>query len=319
MAMQVVGRSGRHVFWGQRRALGTNCFGADQLAPWAPGYDRLYAANKAAGGMPGMPWHWQTGMPKNVLLEQYDAQHPEVAFKTTPQPSFFGANSDNTPEQNDLITKNGAVIWGQMSDYPFPTPFTEIQYRWCLLYLMQDDIKTLAKTPEPLNPEVVRYWITAEILKNYEQGSNEAQRVSAWNEKQAKKHARRIKYITIGISAVTAIIAIIVPAVAAAAFAAVQAIQTAIKTYKTVQEQKQMAKDLADTAKAFEEGDAGFAAEVQKLADLSDYEAARQAYSQQLPEEPPAPPPSSSPAVSPLVIGGGIAAAGLAVLAIFHR
>lgn len=317
--MQIVSGSRRHFFWAQRRSLGANCFGAEQLAPWAPDNDRLYAANKAAGGMPGMPWHWQTGMPVKQLKEFYDAQHPAVALSAKPQPSFFGTSSDKTAAENELITKNGEVIWGQMSSYPVPVPFTEIQYRWCLLYLMQDDIKTLAGTPAPLNPELVRMWITAEILKNYEQGANEAQRISRWNEKQEKKHARKLKYITIGIAAVTAVIAIIIPAAAAAAFAAVQAIQTAIKTYKTIQEQKEMAKSLADAAKAFEESDAGFASEVKNLADLVDFEAARQAAAQPLPEEPPPPAPAPSSGVSPLVVGGGIAAAGLAVLAIFGR
>lgn len=317
--MQVVSGSRRHFFWAERRALGANCFGAEQLAPWAPDNDRLYAANKAAGGMPGMPWHWQTGMPVKQLKEFYDVQHPAEAIAARPQPSFFGAGSDKTAAENDLITKNGEVIWGQMSSYPVPAPFTDIHYRWCLLYLMQDDIKTLAGTPEPLNPEVVRMWITAEILKNYEEGSKEAQHVSQWNEEREKKHARKLKYITIGVAAATAVITLIIPAAAAAAFAAVEAIQTAIKTYKTVQEQKEMAKSLADTAKAFQDSDAGFSSEVQKLADLADFEAARQAAAQPLPEEPPAPVAAPSSGVSPLVIGGGIAAAGLAVLAIFRR
>lgn len=304
------------MFWTRRGpSMGMHCFNSEKLAPWAPGFDRLYAAEKARGGMPGMWWHWQTGMPKDVLVEMYDAQHPEEALQIKPPASFFGVSSDKTAEQNDLITKNSDVIWGQITSYPFPSPLNLIDYRWCILYLIQDDIKELAGVGKPLDPELVRMWLTFEILKNYEAATNEAQRVSTANIREEKAHARKIGYIKLGMAAFSAVLSLIVPAAAAVALAAVNGVITALKTRETLKEQKEMATTLSKTAQAFEETDKGFAAEIQKASDMVDAQAAQEAASQPLPPEPP-PPPSTG--VSPLVVGGGIAAVGLAVLALFR-
>lgn len=228
-------------------------------------------------------------------------------------PDWWGVGPQNSAEKNALIEKNGQIIWETLSKYPFPAPFEPGEGVSFFLSKLKSDLTALANVDSEVDPDMVRIWITLQVLANYEAWAQEIQEF--W-ERLARRRRKVAMRRAIAVAVGSLVMGIAAPAAFAALFSAVQA---ATQTYIDAQKAKDAAKALAEAAAAFEESDPKFAEEVRRAEEVMELieanepkEAAEKIQQANgLPVETP-----SEGGPSPLLIGGGIAAGGLALLAL---
>lgn len=228
---------------------------------------------------------------------------------------WFGIDSAGTWGSVKLQVQNAMTVMSVVGGYPFPPPL-DLQDKAAFWILSIGEIREIVQTPYPVDPEAVRIWITMTILANY---ADWVDKIAADAKSAAKKAKRKMIMKTIGLAIASLVAAFLLPAVIAVTAAA---IKTAITTYVDAQKRRKAAQDMANASKMFADDAPGFSKEVDHAAQVMDEQAAAQ-------EAAATPPPDVQAAIAEvksetgpawgtiLPIGGGIAAAGFAALAIF--
>lgn len=213
-----------------------------------------------------------------------------------------------------LQVQNAITVMEVVGSYPFPPPI-DLKDDAAFWILSIGEIREIVRTPAPVDPEAVRYWITMTILANY---SAWVDRIERDAKKKAKKAKRKMIMTAIGLAVASIVAAFLLPAIIAVA---ASALKTAVTTYVDAQKRRKAAQDMANASKMFADDAPGFSKEVDHAAQLLDQQAAAQ-------EAALAPSPDVQAAIKEvkaetgpawgtiLPVGGGIAAAGLAVFAI---
>lgn len=270
----------------------------------------------------GRGWSFGRNTP-NASSDEIDSIKGSSFFCAAPQswpypnkiqidwPSFFGIDQNQSWGVIKLQVKNAITIMNSLNSYPFPPPIDIAAAQFW--YTVQGDLQKYVQG-ERIEPEGFRFWITIQVLQNY---NDIVDRMEAVMKRKAKKAKRKAIMTAIGLAIVSIIAPYLLPAIVVATAAL---IQTVIQTYMDLQARRKAAKEMAETAKLFEADAPAFAVEVRDLADMMDSQAAQAEASIPLPPDLLEELGSPAPAIHPLVFGTGIAAAiGLTALAIFRK
>ncbi len=206
------------------------------------------------------------------------------------------------------VVRNAMTLMETLAGYPLPAPLTEMTY--VFYQEAKGDFREVA-WGYPLDPQLARFSTTLVVLDNY---NTAAARIIEELEERAEKKRRRaiIEAVVLGV------VSLVLPAVAGAGLAA-------IKTVIDVQEAREAAKEMAKAAKQFAATDAAFSAEIQRAAEILDYQAAQEQAAAALTKEDaeaiaePPTPPEGGGIPTELLVGGGVAAAAAAALALLGR
>jgi hypothetical protein len=233
---------------------------------------------------------------------------------------------------------NGATALRILTSYPFPSPISVIPHFW--FAHNQAALSDFVNSDVPAGADLVRLWITLTTIETYD---SVADAVIRELETQAKKEKRRqimkaVTYAVAGIiftAALGGVLASVLPSATATVTASTvtKALQQALGD----KERREAAEELEEVARVFEESDAAFAAESRWAAEVIDAAAADEAGRRGLTAEQaeaieegrtnPMPSPAThgsypdyvpQASVTGLLIGGGIAAAGIGLLALLR-
>lgn len=229
-------------------------------------------------------------------------------------PTYFAINATQPWGAVKTQVYNAITAMQVMAAYPFPPPIDKYVYEFWVT--ANSDLQQIAATPTPVDPQVVEYWVTLFTVSNYSAMTTQIEAILKKKEKNAK---RKALMDVIGLAVASIVVMFLLPAIIAAA---ISVIKTVITTYTQIQQQKAAAKQLNDTSKMFAADAPAFSAKVDAASQLMDAEAAAQAAAG-------TPSPDLQAAIqqvkdntpftvsTPVLIGGGVAAAGLAVFLIF--
>jgi hypothetical protein len=244
-------------------------------------------------------------------------EFPEVVYGLDPidYAGWFGIDPNQTWGQVKQQVYNAVAFMGVAAGYPFPPPI-DMDKAAPFWILSIGDIREIVKTPEPIDPDAVRCWITLQVLANY---AAWVEQIEANQKKKAKKARRKAIMTMVALAVASIAAAFLLPAIIALT---VSAIKTAVTVYVDAEKRKKAAHDMANAAKMFEADAPAFSQEVDKTAKLLDEQAAKQAA-----EAPPSPElqaaikeveDETGPGIGTILpVGGGIAAASIAALLIF--
>lgn len=287
---------------------------AEQIYTW------LTASTPGRGLSPGTPPNASDDEMEAIRLNPFycgrAATLPDsVLALTEGYDGYFGINGDSTWGAVKLQVQNAVVVLNAVAAYPFPPPIDE--YPIAFWAQMQSDVLEIISTPYPVDPEAVRLWITMAVLANYTDMTN---KIEATLKKKAKNAKRKAIMTVIGLALASIVAAFLLPAVIAVI---ASAIKTAVTTYVDAQKRRKAAQDMANASKMFADDAPAFSKEVDHASQVMDQQAAEQ-------EAALAPSPDVQAAIAEvksntgpawgtiLPVGGGIAAAGFAVFAIFR-
>ncbi len=242
---------------------------------------------------------------------------PEVVYGSDKRnyAAWFNIDPNQTWGQVKVQVHNAVTVMGVVAGYPFPPPI-DMEKAAPFWILSIGDIQEIVRSPLPVDPEVVRVWITLQVLANY---SAWVDRIAKDQKKKAKKAKRKAIMTAVGLALASIVAAFILPAMIALI---VSAIKTAVTVYIDAQKRKKAAEEMAKASKMFAADAPAFSKEIDHANSLIDEQAAKQAAA--------APPsPEVQAAITEvqaetgpdlktiLPVGGGIAAAGLAAFLIF--
>jgi hypothetical protein len=268
-------------------------------------------------------------------------RYPEPGY-----PKYFGIRNDLPWEEVKGPVLRSIAVLDALVNYPFPSPISLMPSYWYAYPEVHEAAKTFIHQDIIINRALARLWITFAIIGD---GGSVYNNVSARIIHDLEKEARDAKRMAIirgiGLAAVFAIItaglgAALAPAIAAIVPAGVpltgatvaSAITSGVKQAMTYQEKKDATDALEKISDLFAQSDPAFAAEASKLAETFGFlgekvkeltaeglEAAAEGKRAKddlsdVPEDPAAPPPNYGLTTN-LLVGGGVAAAGVAALA----
>jgi hypothetical protein len=293
-------------------------FGRGQPTTAQQVYTWLTASTPGRGLSPGTPSNSSDAELEAIRSNPFfcgrPASLPDSLLALSSYADFFGIDGSGTWGSVKLQVENAVVVLNAVAAYPFPPPIDE--YVIAFWAEMGGDIREIVSTPYPVDPEAVRIWITLSVLANYTDMTN---KIEAELKRKAKKSKRKALMTTIGLVLASIVAAFLLPVVVGAIAAA---IKTAVTTYIDAQKRRKAAQDMANASKMFADDAPAFSKEVDHAAQVMDQQAAEQ-------EAAATPPPDVQAAIQEvkadtgpawgtiLPVGGGIAAAGLAVFAIF--
>jgi hypothetical protein len=240
--------------------------------------------------------------------------------------------------------RNTISLLTALADYPFPSPISAAPGVW--FWVLRDELVKFVKSDYDIHPELARLWVTLLTVENYN-------RVSSWVVAVLKDRAKRQKrkaiinkialgaaLIVIGVGVGIALSTAIPVGSAVSSGQVGQAATKIIGQEMAYQERRQAAEDMEQVARQFEQDDAAFAAEARRAADTIDAMAAAETRSRGLaPEEEEAireglvereinprdvgvhdfyPLEHESAPITDLLLGGGIAAVGIGLLALLR-
>jgi hypothetical protein len=280
-----------------------------QLLPCTPADERMkYLDREPKGKGPPLPqWFWKQQREAKAAadaLTDMEKALPDLSkdpfFCTKPiaipgnqyiqqffgRGGYFGIDESKPWGAERVPVWNSISFLGGLDGYPAPRPIPAMPGAW--YNAIRADSAKFVHTGLILNPALARFWITLETLQVYDSVSNQ---IIAELKRQAKKKKRQalIQGIVIAVAGTIltfGLAAAIAPAIAAIGIAAATAgtVASAVATTAVqvgqmelaAQEKRQAAKDLEKISKQFEAGDAGYAAEMDKAAQILDYEAAQE-------------------------------------------
>lgn len=253
---------------------------------------------------------------------------------------YFGIDPNLPWEEVKPVMLRAIAVMDALKDYPFPPPIDIRPQYWYVS--TKGDINKFIRQDIIVTRDLARIWITMAIVNNYNA-------VAAWIvhdlEKEARDDKRMAVIKAIGMGAAFAIITaglgyalapVIAPLVSAGvpvtADAVASGIMSGVQQALSADQKKQLADDMDKVGKMFDADAPAFAAEAYKVRDTFSYlgeamseltdeqkEAINQA--RQSPEygasevgEQYDVEPSNWPLQKKLMIGGGIAAAGVATI-----
>lgn len=238
---------------------------------------------------------------------------------------YFKVDLDARWGTQRLAARNARTLLGVLSSYPLPSPLSAGREIW--LQHAQARLVEAARSTYELDPQVARFMVTMIVLDTYEPASRA---IMEHFEDRAERQRRYaiVKAVALGV------VSLVLPAVAAAGL-------VALTTVIDARQAAEAARDMATAAKQFAATDARFSEELQRAAEILDYQAAQEAMAAPLsPEEAAAiaepggeetvtqgdveavlPPEEEAPSGFPtteLLVGGGIAAALAAAFALLR-
>lgn len=255
-------------------------------------------------------------------------------------PEFFGIDVNLPWEEVKAIALRSVAMMDALVDYPFPPPIDIRPQYWYSTFL--GDMKNFLRQDIVVNRALARLWITVATVNKYND-------IAAWImhdiEKQARDDKRAHLIQTIALGATFAVITLglgyaLAPLLAPLATAGIpvtgstvaSAITSGVQQAMTAEQKKDAAKAMEDVAKLFEADAPAFSKEALAAKDTFGYlgealtelteeqkaaidqvknspEYSASEVGEQYEEE-----PSSWPVQKKLMIGGGIAAAGVAAV-----
>jgi hypothetical protein len=288
------------------------------------------------------------GMSKNPFFcqpaQKYDTPRTMISVWSVPWPGvyndYFGINPTLPWEEVKPVMLRAIAVMDALKDYPFPPPIDIRPQYWYVS--TKSDINTFVRQDIIVTRNLARIWITMAIINNYAS-------VAAWIvhdlEKEARDDKRMAVIKAVGMAAAFAILTaglgsllapVIAPLVSAGipitAEAVASGIMTGVQQAISADQKKQMADQMDKIGKMFEADAPAFAAEAYKVRDtfsylgeaMSELTEEQQAAIDQVKQNPEYSAsevgeqydvePSNWPVQKKLLIGGGIAAAGVAAI-----
>lgn len=245
-----------------------------------------------------------------------------------------------------LVAANALMVMKVLENYPLPRPISAMPGVWYAH--VRDKMNEFIRQGVPLNEPLIRMWVTLATIDSYDAVSAEiVHRLRRRERRQRRMGIIRAVALGVTLAILTAGIGLalapLLPAGAVITGAEVAtAVTTALELGLSVQERKEAAEGLEKIAKQFEQDDAGFAAEARQTAQALDYLAQQSEQAAQLskeeaeaiaegqvereygPEEvgvhdfDPLNPPPAPVSVGDLLMGGGIAAGAIGLLALLR-
>lgn len=179
----------------------------------------------------------------------------------------FGIDTSKKWGEEKQAVKNGQVMLGVKGAYSFPPPIDQApDALWNRLY---PDLAKIAHVVPHIDPESFRAWLTLKTLKLY---TDVANAMIEDQKRAAKRKKRKALLRAIVFTVASIVLAFVLPE---AIPALVSATKAAFDAYTAAKDRRLAAKALADASKLFATDAPAFAADVQKTADMLDYEAAQ--------------------------------------------
>lgn len=187
-------------------------------------------------------------------------------LKANPRTAYWGIDTKKRWKDVKPILERALVAEKALYKYPWPSPGISLADLYNRFW--GKELKEFVLQGPPKTYNDVRAFLALWILKHY----NEA---IAYLNHLAKKKAKKKKRRAITRAIISVAFGVVMMIAAPMALAmTVSAVQSAVKTYTAIKKQKKMASDLKKSAKQFARTDKAFAAELDRVSEWMDAEAA---------------------------------------------